>query len=260
MRKRSVTAVLTIVALITLASNASAWALNNPPPPSNTLLLTPGTTQTFCESAQNMVGEHQASIVLRMEIMKEGYPAKFIKTNYDDDIKNDTLMHLLVPWKEHKKPWCIEINVPENETIGAKHTILIKAMRLDEEKREGQLVFTTGQVAKIFLEFKEGGEPEQLQPPTPEGTITNKTQDISYDLTHIDGEKEEVSKIPVIIFLVTILEAITLFVVVMLYKGGKKSGRGKYKKLSKQQTEVIGERKNNGGGSANFSHYKSGHP
>jgi hypothetical protein len=181
---------LTVMFLLVLTSSAFAWAINQPTPPSNELKLARGTTTHFCESAQNLVGGDD--ITLKLEILKGQELAEFVETNYDDDIRSESEMMLQVPFGEIKKPWCINITVPSSMKDGDTQEIIVKASK-KEVKVAGQVRFTTGQLAKITVEAKGGGEPEQYEPPDAKGVVPNETKELEYDLDHAYVLEDEVS-------------------------------------------------------------------
>lgn len=207
--------------LLAIASPAFAWALNQPTPPSNILKLAVGSTTRFCETAQNMVGDAE-TIKLRLEAIKNQDYVKFAKTNDDDEVQGSSVMMLTIPYGENKKPWCVDITVPADAAAGSENEIIIKASK-QEQQAEGQVRFTTGQLAKIFVQVKSSGASEQLKPPTAEGQVTNETQGIVNDLQHSANSTAEPAEnaatmLYVVLAIVSVI--IVLCIAVVLKKTG----------------------------------------
>jgi len=181
---RNVTKVPLVAFFATLLvlTSAHGWAINQPTPPSNELILARGSTTRFCESVQNMVGDGE-DITVKLEILRGCDTAQFVKVNDDDTPEGNCGMLMSVPFGEIKKPWCLDITIPENYSAGSEFDITVKASK-QETSGGGQVRFSTGQLAKVFVEVKEGGEPEQYEPPDEKGVVSNKTQGIVADLEH----------------------------------------------------------------------------
>jgi len=220
-------AIIIIGMLCLLTSGAFAWALNQPTPPSNRLIVAKGTSTKFCESIQNMVGE-QTPAIIKLEKRKNPEMFSFKKTNSDDQLTNNTLM-VTVPYGENEKPWCVDIHVPSTAKTGQQYELSVKASR-KQESLPGQISFSTGQIAKLFVTVKDQGNPETFEPPANDGTISNNTQPV--DNTQLEQKARENNQKTInstmttetgnhnikYLVLVVLIGVIVIMTVVILYK------------------------------------------